>query len=131
MIALLSLLFFLYYRNLEETANSTVISALDWSTKLVPQTIRIIYIAFWSTVIVILVAVPLGIMLTRPALRRISPFILGVANSGQALPAYGLLVIFLGIMGQGKEPSSWRSRSTPCCPCCATRWSASTGSTAP
>ena len=66
-----------------------------------PQTIRIIYIAFWSTVIVILVAVPLGIMLTRPALRRISPFILAVANSGQALPAYGLLVIFLGIMGQG------------------------------
>ncbi len=100
-IALLSLLLWLYYRSLEGSANSTVISALDWSTKLQPQTIRIIYIAFWSTVIVILVAVPLGIMLTRPALRRISPFVLGVANSGQALPAYGLLVIFLGIMGQG------------------------------
>ena len=101
MIALLALLFYLYYRNLEETANSTVISALDWSDKLVPQTTRIIYIAFWSTVIVILVAVPLGIVLTRPALRRISPYVLAVANSGQALPAYGLLVIFLGIMGQG------------------------------
>jgi osmoprotectant transport system permease protein len=100
-IAVLSLLFYLYYKNLEGTANSTVISALDWSTKLQPQTIRIIYIAFWSTVIVILVAVPLGIILTRPALRRVSPFVLGVANSGQALPAYGLLVIFLGIMGQG------------------------------
>jgi len=103
MIALLALLFYLYYRNLMEDANSTVVSALDWANKLVPQTIRIIYIAFWSTVIVILVAVPVGIALTRPALRRISPFILGVANSGQALPAYGLLVIFLGIMGQGKE----------------------------
>lgn len=101
-IALLSLLLFFYYRSLDGTANSTVLSALAWSTKLQPQTIRIIYIAFWSTVIVILVAVPLGILLTRPALRRISPFILGVANSGQALPAYGLLVIFLGIMGQGK-----------------------------
>jgi osmoprotectant transport system permease protein len=101
MIALLALLFYLYYQNLEETANSTVISALDWSDKLVPQTKRIIYIAFWSTLIVILVAVPLGIMLTRPALRRISPYVLAVANSGQALPAYGLLVIFLGIMGQG------------------------------
>ena len=100
-IALLSVLLWLYYRNLEKSANSTVISALDWSTKLQPQTLRIIYIAFWSTVIVILVAVPVGIMLTRPALRRISPFVLGVANSGQALPAYGLLVIFLGIMGQG------------------------------
>jgi osmoprotectant transport system permease protein len=101
MIALLALLLYFYYSNLEETANSTVISALDWSNKLVPQTKRIIYIAFWSTLIVILVAVPLGIMLTRPALRKISPYVLAVANSGQALPAYGLLVIFLGIMGQG------------------------------
>lgn len=100
-IALLSLLLWFYHRSLEGSANSTVLSALNWSTKLQPQTIRIIYIAFWSTVLVILVAVPLGIMLTRPALRRISPFLLGVANSGQALPAYGLLVIFLGIMGQG------------------------------
>ena len=107
MIALLALLLFLYYRNLSETANSTVLSALDWSTKLQPQTIRIIDIAFWSTVIVILVAVPLGILLTRPALRRISPFVLGVANSGQALPAYGLLVIFLGFMGQGRFSVIW------------------------
>lgn len=102
MISLLALLFFFYYRHLGSSANSTVVSALDWSTKLQPQTIRIIYIAFWSTLIVIVVAVPLGILLTRPALRRISPFILGVANAGQALPAYGLLVIFLGIMGQGQ-----------------------------
>lgn len=101
MIGLLAVLFFFYYRGLESDANSTVISALDWSTKLQPQTIRIVFIAFWSTLIVILVAVPLGIVLTRPALRRISPFVLGMANSGQALPAYGLLVIFLGIMGQG------------------------------
>ena len=101
MIALLSLLFYLYYRNLEEDRqqHGGVGARLEHQAE--PQTIRIIYIAFWSTVIVILVAVPLGIMLTRPALRRISPFVLGVANSGQALPAYGLLVIFLGIMGQG------------------------------
>lgn len=101
LIVLLAVVFFFYYRGMEADANSTVISALDWSTKLQPQTIRIVYIAFWSTVIVILVAVPLGILLTRPALRRVAPFVLGVANSGQALPAYGLLVIFLGIMGQG------------------------------
>lgn len=101
MIGLLALLFFFYYRSLQSGSNSTIISALDWSTKLWPQTTRIIYIAFMSTVIVILIAVPLGIGLTRPALRKISPFILGIANSGQALPAYGLLVIFLGFMSQG------------------------------
>jgi osmoprotectant transport system permease protein len=107
MIALLAVLLYLYIQSFQSTANSTVLSALDWSTKLQPQTIRIIYIAFWSTVIVIAVAVPLGIMLTRPAMRKISPFVLGVANSGQALPAYGLLVIFLGIMGQGALTVIW------------------------
>ncbi len=100
MIALLALLLFFYYRTIV-ASNSTIASALDWSTKLWPQTERIIYIAFMSTLIVILVAVPLGIGLTRPALRKISPFVLGIANSGQALPAYGLLVIFLGFMSQG------------------------------
>ena len=107
MIALLAVLLYVYIQSFQSTANSTVLSALDWSTKLQPQTIRIIYIAFWSTVIVIAVAVPLGIMLTRPAMRKVSPFILGVANSGQALPAYGLLVIFLGIMGQGALTVIW------------------------
>lgn len=106
-IALLGLLFYLYYQNLRDTGNSTVISALDWSTKLWPQTVRIIDIAFWSTVIVILVAVPLGILLTRPALRKFSPVMLGIANSGQALPAYGLLVIFLFMMGQGRWTVIW------------------------
>ena len=107
MIALLAVGLYAYIQSFQSTANSTVLSALDWSTKLQPQTIRIIYIAFWSTVIVIAVAVPLGIMLTRPAMRKISPFVLGVANSGQALPAYGLLVIFLGIMGQGALTVIW------------------------
>ena len=101
-IVVLSLLLVFYYQGLQASGSSAVVSALEWRDKLLPQTIRIVYIAFWSTLVVILVAVPLGIMLTRPALRRIAPFILGVANSGQALPAYGLLVIFLGIMGQGK-----------------------------
>ena len=107
MISLLAVLLYFYIQGLQGSANSTVLSALDWSTKLQPQTIRIIYIAFWSTVIVIAVAVPLGIMLTRPSMRKVSPFILGVANSGQALPAYGLLVIFLGIMGQGALTVIW------------------------
>ncbi|MCP4436104.1 MAG: ABC transporter permease [Actinomycetia bacterium] len=76
-------------------------SALDWSTKLRPQLVEHILIAFWSTVLVILIAVPLGILLTRPSFRRYAPAVLTVANSGQALPAYGLLVIFLIIFGQG------------------------------
>jgi osmoprotectant transport system permease protein len=46
-----------------------------------------------STCFVILIAVPLGAMLTRRSLRRLSPLFLGIANVGQAVPSLGVLVI--------------------------------------
>ena len=46
-----------------------------------------------STVFVIAIAIPLGIFVTRPSARRLSTLIQGVASSGQAIPAYGLLVL--------------------------------------
>jgi osmoprotectant transport system permease protein len=102
LIAALALVLFLYYRSLDlPNANRQQRSALDWSTKLWPQTLDVINIAFLSTALVIVIAVPLGIVLTRPWARAIAPPILAVANAGQALPAYGLLVAFLGITGQG------------------------------
>ncbi|GAA0610977.1 ABC transporter permease [Streptomyces crystallinus] len=53
-----------------------------------------------STFWVLLVAVPLGIALTRRGLSRAAPLVTAVANIGQATPAIGLLallVIWLGI----------------------------------
>ncbi len=98
-----------YYNslNLDPEVNIQQASALDWSTKLWPQTVEHVTIAFWSTVIVITLAVPLGILLTRPALRRFAPAVLTVANSGQALPAYGLLILFLILLGQGATTVIW------------------------
>ncbi len=108
LIAALGGLLYLYVRSLDlPNAKTQLRSPLQWDTKLRPQLTQHLEIAFWSTLIVILVAVPLGILLTRPGLRRLSPAILGVANSGQALPAYGLLVIFLGFMGQGRWTVIW------------------------
>jgi len=93
----------IYYHNLDlEHATQQQRSALDWAGKLWPQTLQHLQIAVLSTALVIVVAVPLGVMLTRPSLRRIAPVVLTVANSGQALPAYGLLVIGLTILGQGR-----------------------------
>lgn len=54
-----------------------------------------------STLFVILVAVPLGTALTRPGLRRASPVFLAVANIGQAVPSYGVLVLFAISVGTG------------------------------
>ncbi|MCX4584941.1 MULTISPECIES: ABC transporter permease [Streptomyces] len=53
-----------------------------------------------STFFVLIIAIPLGIALTRGVLRRAAPLFVAVANIGQATPALGLLallVIWLGI----------------------------------
>ncbi len=107
-LALVSVLW-LYYRGLglDSGENFQQASALDWTVKLWPQTVEQVTIAFWSTVIVVLIAVPVGILLTRPALRRYGPTVLSIANAGQALPAYGLLVIFLVVLGQGLTTVIW------------------------
>lgn len=99
----------LYYRglHLDSGDNFQQASALDWGVKLWPETVQQVTIAFWSTVIVVLIAVPAGVALTRPALRRFGPAVLSVANAGQALPAYGLLVIFLVMLGQGLTTVIW------------------------
>ncbi len=49
-----------------------------------------------STVLVILIAVSLGILVTRPGARALTPPVLTLTNIGQAIPSIGLLVL-LGI----------------------------------
>ena len=46
-----------------------------------------------------MVAVPLGVLLSRPAARRIAPLVIGLANIGQAAPSLGLLVLFFLLTG--------------------------------
>lgn len=106
LIGLIALGLYLYYQSLDlENAVIQQRNALDWDTRLLPQAQQQVIIAAWSTLLVIAVAVPLGILLTRPVLRRISPAVLTVANAGQAMPAYGLLVIGLIIGGPGRTTS--------------------------
>ncbi|MGA9716280.1 MAG: ABC transporter permease, partial [Aeromicrobium sp.] len=102
-IAGLAALLAWYHHSLDlENAARQQRSALGWSSKLYPQMVEHIQIAAASTALVVLIAVPLGILLTRPALRRVGPPVLTVANAGQALPAYGLLVLGLVVAGQGQ-----------------------------
>lgn len=68
-------------------------------SKLLSQTWEHIILTFWSTLIVLLIAIPLGIVLTRPRFRKFAGPILGLANGGQAIPAYGLLVLFAALLG--------------------------------
>ena len=52
-----------------------------------------------STVLVLVIGIPLGVLLTRGPLRRASPYVLAVANFGQAAPAVGLIVLLAAWLG--------------------------------
>jgi osmoprotectant transport system permease protein len=54
---------------------------------------RMVELTAVSTFFVILIAVPLGILLTRPFTRRVRPYLLGVLNLGQAVPTIGIFVL--------------------------------------
>ncbi len=69
------------------------------TTNLVRQTGEQLSITALSTIGVLLIAIPLGIALTRPRGKRFAGPALAVANAGQAVPAYGLLVLMLAILG--------------------------------
>lgn len=60
-----------------------------------------IQLAALSTVLVILIAIPLGIMLTRPGMRRATPFVLAVVNVGQAVPSIGVIALLGLTLGYG------------------------------
>jgi osmoprotectant transport system permease protein len=62
-----------------------------------------LHLTLVSTFFVILIAVPLGVALTRPWARRVAPLFLGIANVGQAVPSIGILVLLAVIMGIGFE----------------------------
>lgn len=58
-----------------------------------------------STIIVIAIAIPLGIVLTRRAARAAVPVVLAIANIGQGVPSFGLLaVIFVSFGSLGFTP---------------------------
>ena len=54
-----------------------------------------VLLALYSTVAVLLIAVPLGIVATRPGRERVAAAIIGIGNAGQAIPSLGLLGLLL------------------------------------
>ena len=73
--------------------------------KLVLAFSRHLVLAFVSTVLVILIAVPIGILLTRPGARAITPPVIALANMGQAIPSIGVLVLLALVWSFGFWPS--------------------------
>ncbi len=64
-------------------------------------TIEHVQLTIASTLIVVVLAVSLGVLLTRPFARAMTPLVLGVVNIGQAVPSIGLLVLMAIAFGVG------------------------------
>ncbi len=89
LILVASVLLWAFNRDLTATQQGSIsisnIASLTWQHILL--TVAVV-------VIVIIVAVPLGTLLTRPGYTKLAPIFVGIANIGAAAPAIGLLVLF-------------------------------------
>lgn len=94
-------LLYLYVRATElDSIEERILSARN----LRAAAIEHLEISLWSTVIVLATAIPVGIMLTRPWARRLTPVFVGAANIGQGIPAIGTFVLaFLILFRHGRN----------------------------
>ncbi|MGJ7540673.1 ABC transporter permease [Brevibacterium luteolum] len=92
------LIWWLLTTDLTEVESSTLAPGAVWALTLEHLLLTVI-----SAVIVLAVAIPLGILLTRPGLRRAAGPVMAVANIGQAAPAVGIIVLFGFWLGFGLQ----------------------------
>lgn len=95
--ALGGLLAFLYLRGEPDKIEAF---ALNWDYMLakVDEHIRI---SIFSAIVVALIAIPLGIVISRSSSRVVSAVVLGLANIGQATPAVGVIILLALTFGIG------------------------------
>ncbi|CAN5582234.1 ABC transporter permease [soil metagenome] len=58
-------------------------------------------LTFVSTILVVLIAIPAGIAVTRPAFSKATPLVLALGNAGQAIPSFGFITIVVIWFGVG------------------------------
>ncbi len=71
---------------------------------IIARTVEHVTLAVVSTAIVLVIAIPVGIMLTRPWARTITPPAVAVFNIGVAIPSIGLVAIFALVWEIGFAP---------------------------
>lgn len=92
------LLAWLLNADLTDTERQTLDPATIWG-----YTLEHLQITVLAALIVLVIAIPLGIALTRPGIRRAAPAVRAVANIGQAAPAIGLIVLLAFWLGFGPK----------------------------
>lgn len=95
-LAFLAMVIWLNNADLTETERMTLAPGVLWG-----YTVEHIWLTVVAALIVLVIAMPLGILLTRPSMRRFTGPVMAVANVGQAAPAIGLIVILAFWLGFG------------------------------
>jgi osmoprotectant transport system permease protein len=70
---------------------------------IVDSTVQHLKLTAIASTLVLVIAIPLGILLTRRGARWLAPLFLGLANIGQAAPALGVLVILAMVFSVGES----------------------------
>jgi len=76
--------------------NADVIATATWEH---------IQLTLVSTALVLVIAIPIGILLTRPAARFVTPPAIATFNIGQAVPSIGLIALFAVVWNIGFWPA--------------------------
>ena len=96
LLAIVGLWSYLAFGDLSETERTTLAPATLWD-----YTVEHLQLTVVAAAIVLVIAIPLGILLSRRPFRRLSGPVMVVANIGQAAPAIGLIVLLAFIVGFG------------------------------
>lgn len=96
LIALGLVLIWLATTDLSATERATLDPAALWG-----YTVEHLQLTIVAAVIVLVIAIPLGILLTRGPVRKFSGPVMALANIGQAAPAIGLIVLLAFWLGFG------------------------------
>ncbi len=92
----------LYFYVQDRELDNIEVNLLNIGT-LVSFTLEHVYLSFTIAVLVVLIAVPLGVLVTRPRTKRVAPLVLAFANFGQAAPSLGLVAL-VGLFKTGFWP---------------------------
>lgn len=95
-VALSAVLFFYAHGKRLDTIESNILN----TTTLTKYTVQHVYLSLTIAVLVMVIAVPLGVLVTRKKTQWLAPFVLVIANIGQSAPSLGLLAL-VGIYAIG------------------------------
>lgn len=98
LVAAVLLLDYLWVRSTHPDANARQALSLDF---ILTKTWQHVELTVVSSVIVLIVAIPLGILLSRRGTGALTPVVLGLANIGQGAPAIGIIVLLAVLWNTG------------------------------